>query len=69
MKTDLYIYHSIGTNHNNTDDVAIVEAFDQIQAIQKFKEYYVNASRVNVRKIDLYPKGNMVQGIQIVSMY
>lgn len=69
MKKDLYILYSEGTNNDNRDDVAIVDAESLEEAISKFIPYS-NASSKNVKKIDLYPKTqNMVQGIQIVSKY
>ena len=70
---NLYILHSIGTNHNRHDDVAITEAISIEEAITKFKRYYINVNKQNVKLIDIYPKSkngiNYVQGIQIVSTY
>ncbi len=68
MKKYYYVYHSIGTSHDDSDDVAIVEAENIESAIEQLKKYYVDVNENNVQKIDLYRKG-FVQGIHIVSDY
>lgn len=54
---DKYIYYSKGTNHDNSDDVAITEANSLEEAVGIFKIYYTNASKGNVRIIECHGVG------------
>ena len=68
LDTGTYVYHSIGTNHDNSDDVAVLYSEDLTSAVKKFREFYVNASEDNVFKIETNREG-YVQDIHIVSDY
>lgn len=63
-----YIYYSVGTNHNGTDDVAITEANSLQEAVQNFKKYYSNASDTNVQFIDCHREG-YIDNMMIISDY
>lgn len=63
-----YVFHSIGTNHDDRDDFAITEAIDMDTAIKQFKEYYTNACKDNVQLIDLYREG-YVKNMMIIGKY
>lgn len=65
---DKYIYYSVGTNHNGTDDVAITEANSLEEAVKNFKKYYANASESNVQLIDCH-RECYVKNMMIVSSY
>lgn len=65
---DKYIFYSKGTNHDNSDDVAVTEANSLSEAVQNFKKYYSNASEDNVQLIDCNRKG-FVKNMMIVSDY
>ncbi|MCK9482493.1 MAG: hypothetical protein M0R38_12195 [Bacteroidia bacterium] len=63
-----FIHYSQGTNHDNADDVAIVRADSKREAVEKFKEWYTNATDKTVQPINTTRKG-FAKGIMIIGNY
>ena len=54
---NLYAFYSPFTNHDNKDDVAVIAAISKVEAINKLRKYYINASEDNVKEVSFNNDG------------